>query len=189
MRQPATLFLTIFLLGGGILTAQAQTTLKRDKVGKFISIEVPETFVAMSKSELISKYVSSRKPLAMYTSQDRLIDLGINENSSRWTENDLEILMSFYKASIANLFTKVDFHQEEIKEIAGRKFIVFEFTSKVTSEDNTFGGSSAISKYTYIQYTLRNDKVLLFNFSCPLRIKNQWQETAHQIMNSVRIKS
>lgn len=166
----------------------AQPQLERVKVTKEISMKIPVNFVPMSKAELYTKYVSSRPPIAMYTSPDRHIDLGVNENSSAWAGNDLEILKSFYKANIANLFTNVEFIQEDIREIGGRSFVVFEFVSKITDEESTFGGGGTISKYTYVQYTLEDDHVLLFNFTCPARMRAQWQGAAKEIMESVRVK-
>jgi len=166
-----------------------QTSLKRTKVDKDISMKIPASFLPMSQSDLISRYNAYRKPLAMYTSDDRQIDLGINENSSPWAGEDLNILRDFYKANISNLFTEVNFVNDEIKMIGDRQFVVFEFTSKLSDESQTFGGgNSPISKYTYIMYTIRNNKVLLFNFSAPLRARNEWKDAAKEMMESVRIK-
>ncbi len=167
----------------------AQVALERLKITKEISMKVPVDFINMTQAERVNKYVSSRAPIAMFTSSDRNVDLGINENSSAWPGDDLTILQSFFKANIANLFTEVKFIQEEIREIGDRKFIVFEFVSKITDEQTTFGGNTSISKYTYIQYTLRNEKVLLFNFTCPGRQRATWQEAAKEMMESIRIKS
>lgn len=189
MKLLNQLWAIVLLTLATVLPATAQISLEREKVTKDISMEVPQGFIPMGQAELFSKYVSSKTPLAMYSSEDRQVDLGINENSSAWVGEDLKILQSFYKANILNLFTEVAFIQEDIREIGGRWFIVFEFVSRVSDEQNTFGGNTSISKYTYIQYTLRNEKVLLFNFSCPSHMRAQWQESARSMMQSVRIKS
>lgn len=172
-----------------IFPTSAQPKLSRTKVDQNISMKIPEGFLPMSQADLVNRYNAYRKPLAMYTSDDRQIDLGINENSSPWAGEDLEILRDFYRANISNLFTEVNFINDEITMIADRRFAVFEFTSKVSDEDQTFGGmKSAISKYNYIMYTIRDNKVLLFNFSAPLRAKEAWQESAKEMMESVRVK-
>ncbi len=165
----------------------AQHKLKKEQINKDISLMLPEDFILMSKSERINKYVSSNEPLVMYTSYDRNIDFGITLTNLGWAANDLELLMQFYVSGVRNLYNEVEFLQQEVKEINGREFIVLEFVSKVTDEDNVFGGPSATSKYTYIQYTLFNNQVLLFNFSAPARIKDQWQPTASTMMESIRI--
>lgn len=168
-------------------SSMAQTSLKREKITKEISMEIPESFTSMTQAELYNKYISDRTPIAMYTSADKRVDLGINENSSPWAGDDLTILKSFYKANISNLFTSVDFIQDEIKTIGDREFVVLEFVSTLVDE-NSIGAANTVSKYTYIQYTLYNGKVLLFNLTCPALVRNQWQDTAAEIMSSIRIK-
>lgn len=178
--------LTIILLFTMIVVS-AQTSMERVKVNKYISMKIPQSLSPMSEQEMISRYVSARPPIAMYTYQDQQIDLGINETSNRWEDGDLEIIKSFYKASIVNLFTEVQFLQENIQQIGGRDFIVFEFVSRVTDENRTFGNGSSISKYTYIVYTLFQDRVILVNFTCPTRYRNEWETPAREIMESIRI--
>jgi len=183
-QQLLSAFLIICLSSAAIT---AQVSLKRQKVTKEISMEIPESFTPMTQQELYSKFISDRMPIAMYTSADKRADLGINENSSTWVGKDLKILREFYKSNITNLFTKVEFIQDDIQEIGGRQFVVFEFVSTLVDE-NSIGDVNTISKYSYIQYTIRDNKVLLFNFSCPAMLKRQWQETASTMMNSVKIK-
>ncbi len=166
----------------------AQETLTRLKVTKEISVAIPESFTQMTDAELYNKYISDRKPIAMYTSRDKRADFGINVNSSPWAGNDLEILKSFYKANMGNLFTEVEFLTDEVQTIGNRQFAVLEFVS-VLVDENSIGTVNTVSKYTYIQYTIRNGKVLLFNFTCPALQKKKWESTAKEIMQSVRIKS
>lgn len=168
--------------------ASSQYQLKRTKVNDHISIEIPEGFRALEQGEIIQKNVSSRPPIAMYTDYNQQVDIVVNETSNTWQGGDYEVIQSLYKSTIANLFTEIQFIQEGIVEKAGRKFIVFEFVSRVSDEDATFGNNLAISKYTYIQYTLYQDKILLFNFTCPVKQRERWQDSAHEIMNSVRVK-
>lgn len=123
----------------------------------------------------------------MFSNDAQEVMLGINYNIMHWTENDTELIYGFYKASINNLFDKVEFIQDEIKEINGRKFIVFEIIGTV-QDDNTFSSKGPQKNYSYIQYTSWNDQVLLFNFSCKARLKNQWQDVAQEVMNSIKIK-
>ena len=171
----------------GSLSMYAQYPLEKVKVGKAIKILVPENFILMSKAERIDKYVSTKEPLVMYTSEDRLVDFGINLTNIGWAQGDLELLKNFYTANIKNLYTEVDFIQQDIKEINGRNYVVFEFTSSVKDEENVFGGSSSTDKYTYIQYTLYNNQVMLFNFSSPKRLKGKWESAVKEMMNSAEI--
>lgn len=156
------------------------------QVNDDISYMVPESFALMSQGDRMQKFVSSREPLAMHSSTDRQVDLGVNWNPMQWVDGDEEIIHGFYKASIQSMFDKVEFIQDEVKDINGKKFIVFEFIGSLESE-NVFSSKSS-KTYTYIQYTSYNDQVLLFNIGCKARLMSQWQPVANEIMNSVKVK-
>ncbi|SNT00557.1 hypothetical protein SAMN05421640_1977 [Ekhidna lutea] len=157
------------------------------QVNEEISYQVPESFVVMSEGDRLQKFVSAREPLAMHSSQDREVNFGVNWNPMQWIDGDEEIIYGFYKASIQSMFDQVEFLQDEVKEVNGRKFIVFEFIGSLTSE-NAFSGTKSSRTYSYIQYTAYNGQVLLFNFGCKARLMGQWQSAAREIMNSVKVK-
>lgn len=164
----------------------AQEKMVTHKINDEISYVVPESFNLMSKGDRIEKYVSSREPLAMHASVDGEINYGVNWNPMQWMDGDEQMIHDFYKASILSMFDQVEFIQNEIKEINGKKFVVFEFISMLRTE-NAFSNKSS-RNYTYIQYTSYNEQVLLFNFACKARLMNQWQPVANDIMNSVKVK-
>ncbi|MEQ9468547.1 MAG: hypothetical protein RLN88_14130 [Ekhidna sp.] len=165
----------------------AQEKLVKRQVNEEISYLVPESFSQMSAGDRIQKFVSSREPLAMYSSVDREVDFGINWNPMQWMDGDEEIIYGFYKASIQSMFDEVEFLQDDIREINGKKFIVFEFVSSLKSE-NAFSGTSSSKNYSYIQYTSYNDQVLLFNLGCKARLMSQWQPVAKEMMEGVKVK-
>lgn len=157
------------------------------KITNDISIKVPSNFLDMSNSERVTKYVSSRIPIAVFTSEDRNADLGINKTGMQWTEKDTELIYSFYKSSIQSFFDDIIFYKDEIKEINGRTFIVFEFQS-VLKDDNSVIAKKPERNYTHIAYTSYEDQVLLFNFGCPGRFQQIWQPVAADILGSIQIK-
>ncbi|WP_370089176.1 hypothetical protein [Ekhidna sp.] len=165
----------------------SQDKMVRHQINEEISYEVPSSFVLMSSGVRKQKYVSAREPLAMHSSMDREVDLGVNWNQMQWMDGEEETIYGFYKASIQSMFDEVEFIQDEIKEVNGKKFIVFEFISSLKSE-NAFSETKSSRNYTYIQYTSYNNQVLLFNFGCKARLMNQWQPVAAEIMNSVKVK-
>lgn len=155
---------------------------------KNITLAVPSDFQPMTDDQIADKYFTNRRPVAMYTDPRNVVDLGVNESQTEWSEEDLVILKDFYKANISGLYTEVNYLREGLEEINGRSYAVFEFESTVKDEDNAFSQKSEIRKYTYIQYTIVNSKSWVFNFTVPIRDKPQWQPIAGQIMNSVKIK-
>jgi len=159
----------------------------KTKVNESITLSLPEEFTLMDEAELNSKYVSAKTPVAVYTDYSKTIDLGINIAYSRWNAEDLEIMMSFYKSNIMGLYDEVQFITETIQEINGRDFVVFEFLSKVNDTEGTTIDNSSISKFVRIQYTIVKSKTVLFNFSCPGRMKDKWAPIAKEILESVKI--
>jgi hypothetical protein len=150
--------------------------------------ELPENFISMSETDSRQKYESYRKSIAQFTTYDRQTDFGINRSFSKFASDDIDLLSQFFKASIMNLYSEVNFIREEITEINGRKFAVFEFESTVRDTNKSFRTEKAISKYVYVQYTLIEENTIVFNFQTPLAFKDAYRETATRIMESVKIR-
>ncbi len=158
-------------------------------IGKNITVKVPESFHPMTESEIASEYISTRKPVAVFTSADRQADFGVNVSITQWGAADLAIMKDFFKASILELHTETQFLNESIETINGKDFAVFEFISIVKDEDvSSIGAKSPIRKYNYLQYTVFEKKTYVYNFNCPANQQEQWRDTAHEIMESVTMK-
>lgn len=168
------------------ISSYCQGEMVRHEINEEISYMVPSNFTLMSTNDRLQKFVSSREPLAMHSTEDREVDLGVNWNPMRWTSKDTETVYGFYKASIQSLFDNVEFIQDGTKDVNGQEFIVFEFVATLKS-DNAFSGPKTSRYYTYIQYTSYNNQVLLFNFGCRARLMGTYQSVAKDIMNSVKV--
>ena len=170
-----------------------QSPLKKTKLNDKISISLPETFRPMTENEIVSSYTIYRKPLAMYLDdRDPKVHLGVNTSASRWSNSDMDMLKDFYKATIFDMYSKVEFIQEDVKEIDGKKFAVFEFSSVMKptekEQETAVVVMRPVRQYYYIQYTVVDGKVMIFNFSSPMRLQKYWSETAKKMMQSVKIK-
>ena len=117
------------------------------------------------------------------------------EKNSQFRPTDMNMLREFYKASLLERFTKVDFIRQEVVEMKGKEFLVFEFVSTVADERN--GSMMApVQKYSIIQYTIvendpktvRDNQLISFTFHAPFSMKNNWQDPARTMMASVNIK-
>ena len=159
----------------------------KTKVNDDITLMLPEEFTLLTQAELNRKYVSSKAPVAVYSDFSKEVDLGVNVAFSRWNQEDLAIMKSFYKSNIMGLYDEVQFLQEEIQEIDGKQFVIFEFLSTVRDTEGTTINQSPISKYVRIHYTIVNYKTVLFNFSCPARVKEKWAPIAQSILESAKI--
>lgn len=161
---------------------------KKVKITDAITVSLPENFLPISDQDIASRHISYRRPIAIFTNQDRTVDFSVNTAVSQWPASDLALMKGFYKASIGSLFGQVDFIQDDIKIIDDKEFAVLEFISVTEAEEGSIQ-NAPIRNYTIAQYAIVDGKTLVFTFSCPARQKDRWQPVAHQIMESIKIKT
>lgn len=178
-------FLTLTFTSAPLI---AQVKLKNVKISNKISMKIPSKFIEMGEEDMWQRSSSYRKAIALYSDEDRVVELGINHAFTRWEEGDIRLLQNMYKASIQEIFDEVIFSKEEITNINGRDFAVFEFVSKIKGISGSIGQNNSVVKYYYIQYTIVDGGTLVFNFSCQNYVKEDWQETAKIIMGTIKIK-
>jgi hypothetical protein len=179
-----------FLLGLFILVSLgfATTKIVKTKITEGISVSLPDQFFPMTPEDITQRFPSVRAPLGAYTTEDRVIDFSVSISATQWPDSNLEMSEKFFKAGIYNLYDKVEMVTEGIQEIHKKKFIFFEFDSRTNPDRRMEGSSSPLLKYTYIQYLIEPNRTLVFAFSCPRENKQEWQEKAHDIMKSIRVK-
>ncbi len=171
----------------GSLIFQSPVNYVKTEVGEGITLKVPESFAPLPDNLMEQKYLSARKPIALYTNENQQVDVGVSTSNARWQANDLPMLQSFYRSNIMALYDEVAFNKEALEKVNGKDFAVFEFVSLVRPEEDALTAQRPIRKYTYIQYTIHNGKSYVFTFNCPAEQQSQWQEVAKTIMESVKI--
>lgn len=172
-----------------LLTGFVAQKLKSVNLTKEISISLPPDFVVMPLDAIAAKYPSPRKPLAAYTSKNGQVDFILTERPSMFQDNDIKMVQEFYKTSINNKYSEVKFIRNEIKKIKNQEFVIFEFTSMLRDEERKTNRSAPIRKYTIVQYTIANKKLLIFTFNVPIDLKEGWQDTAQKIMQSIKVNA
>lgn len=167
------------------------------KIREDIKIKLPADFVPMPTDVYARKYGAYRPPIAIYSAPDGYTDFGINETinrslkafaSAEFSAKDLEMLKGMYKGSIAAMHSEVKWLKDEVREINGCNFIVLEFVGVVRDEGNTLGNGREKRQYSYLLYTVKEGSVLLFNFTSPARLQNQWQGIAEEIMENIKVE-
>ena len=164
-----------------------QSKLKKTQISKEISVMLPRDFTPMPDDGIARRYPATTKPLAVYTSPNGQIDFSVTQKRSQFRAQDLNMLQEFYKANLLEKFTDVDFIREEIVDIKGEQYIVFEFVSKVADERGTTN-LAPVQKYSIIQYTIKGNQLMIFTMHAPFALKNDWQPTMRDVMSSIRIK-
>lgn len=175
--------LIIFISAGSFTDPK----LVKTKVAEGITVSLPQNFYPMSPDDIAQRYPSIRKPIAAYTNDQRLVDFNINLSASQWRPSDIELAKSFIKASIHNMFDEVKVLQEDIREINGHNYIVFELETKIEGDSKSFSNTQAVRKYSYLQYLLINGKMIVFSFHSPIKLKDRWESVAPEVMNSIKV--
>ena len=188
MQKIKSVLLKSFFLIGLTLVAADRPKLVKVKVSDAITVSIPQGWNAMDDLDFTQRYPSVRAPLAAYTNLDRTIDYSVNISATRWPDNDLAMAQKFFKASVLSMFDRVEMIQEGVYEVNKKKFIFFEFDSRVNGTRQE-GFQDPVLRYTYIQYLVEPGQTLVFSFNCSRREKQDWQETARLMMKSVKVKS
>jgi hypothetical protein len=175
------------LLAVLLLAAFVAPKLKKTTVSKNISVGVPEGFTALPDDGIAVKYPAPRKPLAVFSNANGRVDFSVAQKPSTFNNRDYGLLLKIYKASIQNMYSKVDFLTEDIRTINKRDFVVLEFVSSVA--DNRRGSNLApIRRYQMVQYAIEGDQLTVFTFVAPADEQAQWQPTAQAVMSSIVMK-
>lgn len=185
MKNACFFLLALFL---SFASFGQKVKLKKTTIDKEITLSVPTDFITMAEQDVNTKFVSNRKPLAVYTNFDRTIDVSINLNPTSWRDGHIGLAKDFYYNTILSLYDKVDFTLNEVRNIEGRDYAVFEFVSTIKGEDESITRKANVVNYTYIQYTIKDGHTYVFSFSCPIYLKEKWKKTAGKIMASVILK-
>lgn len=160
----------------------------KHKINKSIDVSLPDSFSEMTPEDLIQRYPSVRTPLGAFTEKDRLADFSVNISATQWPDGNIDFARSFFKSSVLNMFDRVEMIQEGFRDQHGRKFIFFEFTSRLNASRKDISSQDALVRYSYIMYLVEPSRTLVFSFTCTKDVKDRWQPVADQIMKSIKVK-
>lgn len=178
----------ILILIPFLLLSFDQTRLTKVKVTPDITIFVPKDWRPMDGLDFSERYPSVRAPLAAYTNANRTADFSVNISATRWPDTDLDIARAFFKASIANMFDRVNFIDEGVREVRGQQFVYFVFESRMDGRRNDLSNRTPVMKYSCIQYLIQPTRTLVFSFHCDRREREFYEELAETMMERIRIK-
>jgi hypothetical protein len=177
-------FLAIILIAGATL---ADTKLKKTQITKEVSIMLPRDFTPLHDEGIASKYPAANRPVAVYSSPNGQVDFSMTQKRSQFRARDLKMLREVYKANLLERFTKVDFIRDEVANINGRDYILFEFVS-VMADERSGSHLAPVQKYSIMLYTVQGNQLMVFSLHMPFMMKNDWQDTAREVMGSLKIK-
>src|SRR5689334_7835248 len=96
------------LMASVMLLAAGEVKLVKTKVNDKITVSIPRDWHPMDGLDFTQRYPSVRAPLAAYTDVERLTDFSVNISATQWPDQDLAMAKPFFKASLLNMFDRVD---------------------------------------------------------------------------------
>lgn len=160
-------------------------TYTKTKLAEGARVSLPEGFRVMTDGEMKQKYPNFHKPIVMMTSKDDAADFGYNISFNQWGRN-LKLLKEFMKSNHTFYFTDIQYLQDTIITQGKRNFVVLEFVS-FTQNKETDRELPPIRTYSYMMYTVEDNRILIFNYTCPARLMDKWRQAAPAVMSSIRI--
>jgi len=171
-----------------ILSAFSATRMIRTKLSGGVTVSIPENMVPMPPEDIAVRFPSVRAPLGAFTNADRLVDFSVNISATKWPDEDTDIAAKFFRSSLKNMYDRLDIISEGTMVLHKKKFLFFEFESRVSGDRRKQGQQDPITKYVYIQYLIQKDRTLVFTFSCPSTLKEEWQPVAREMMQKISVK-
>ena len=164
--------------------------LVKRQVTPTVEVHLPANFAPLSLDAIAAKYPSFKKPHAVYSDPNGAADFIVSGRRSDFPAQDMELLRKFYKASILNMFSEVEFLTEKTEVINKREYVILEFLSTMKEEENAIRELKPMRKYTYLMYTLEDELNLLtvFTIQAQASQKETWREMAPRIMATLKMK-
>lgn len=156
--------------------------LTKRELGKGITVQLPELMEAVPDQEKASRYLMITKPIAAYWVPKKPVDFTLSVARTVWKDEDIKLLQDFYRANLKSLYTSIEFRKDAIETVNKKKYAVFEYVSEVSEK-----GKNPVRKYSYVQYTVANNSVLIFHFSAPAAEEGYWKATAAKVMKSIKL--
>ncbi|MFT6963693.1 MAG: hypothetical protein ACJAWV_003431 [Flammeovirgaceae bacterium] len=183
------IYIILFFFSLSFVSYSQEIKFKKRKLGENVAtISIPEGFVPMMEEEMKQEFVMFNRPIAAYKSLRNPGILSVSQSITQWNPEDAEMFKAFYKSTIIGIHSEVRFIQEEIRDIGGEPYVIFEFVASVKAVRSTIVDKGALKKYNYVQYSIKNGKLIGFNFSSPFNYKSRWEKQVRQMMDSAEVK-
>lgn len=146
------------------------------------SIKIPNGFKELSKNEIVQKFPRLlRTGGTVFSNKNGTINLTINVSTEPANQDVIEKYRENYNDMLVNLYNTgykkennsgiINTHNQKVG------FVKFLYPNKQKTKD-----------YTLMFFTDYEEYLLVCTFSCPESEAATWEQTAEDIMNSLKIK-
>ena len=143
-----------------------------------VELKVPKDFEIMNEEMMKVKYPSERRPNLVYTNKSGGINVALNLTKNKASQDLILPYKDNFVNTFKNMYTSAEWKASGVKEINGRKV---GFLELITPAVDT-------KIYNLMFFTDLNGQLLLCTFNCTEKSITEWEPTAKEIMQSLKIK-
>ena len=174
MKQLLTI-LSLALISFAFSTIELETkSLLNDR----LELKIPKAFGIMSEEMMQTKYPSERRPTLVYTNETGGINVALNLTQNQAKQNILQAYTDNMVSTFKQIYPSATWIGNGIKEINGKKVGFMELVTPAIDTEI----------YNLMFFTDLDGKLLLCTFNCTVENMDEWTPTAHEILNSLKVK-
>jgi len=143
-----------------------------------VELKIPKEFNIMSEELMKLKYPSERRPTLVYSNETGGINVALNLTENKANQDLIEPYVANFVNTFKNMYPSAEWKGSGTKDINGQKI---GFLKLITPAIDT-------KIYNVMFFTDLNGKLLLCTFNCTEKSIKEWETTADEIMNSLKIK-
>ena len=143
-----------------------------------VELKIPRDFDIMSEELMKLKYPSERRPTLVYSNESGGINIGLNLTENKASQELIDPYVENFVNTFKNLYPSAEWKGSGTKKINGRKV---GYLKLITPAIDT-------KIYNVMFFTDLDGKLLLSTFNCTEKDIPEWEQSADEIMNSLKIK-
>ena len=143
-----------------------------------VELKIPKKFNIMPEELMKLKYPSERRPTLVYSNESGGINVALNLTQSKASQDLIEPYVENFVNTFKKMYPSAEWKGSGVKEINGQKV---GYLKLITPAIDT-------KIYNVMFFTDMEGKLLLSTFNCTENSITEWEQTADEIMNSLKIK-
>lgn len=142
-----------------------------------VELKIPTEFDIMSEELMRVKYPAERRPTLVYSNESGGINVALNLTQNKANQELIEPYVDNFVNTFKKMYPTAEWKDSGSKVINGKKV---GFLKLITPAIDT-------KIYNVMFFTDLDGKLLLCTFNCTKKSITDWETTADEIMNSLKI--
>ena len=178
MKKLKLMFIGIFLIPLLSMTIGKIELELKSLLSDKVELKIPKKFNIMPEELMKLKYPSERRPTLVYSNESGVINVALNLTQSKASQDLIEPYVENFVNTFKKMYPSAEWKGSGVKEINGQKV---GYLKLITPAIDT-------KIYNVMFFTDMEGKLLLSTFNCTENSITEWEQTADEIMNSLKIK-